>query len=199
MKHILHVISSPRGAESISTQLGNSITNQIVETYPGSTTTIIDVNVDSYPHLFDEQITAMRTATDSQTSVQKELAKRSDEAIAQLFAADAIVISLPLYNFGIPSTLKSWLDNILRAGQTFSYTAEGPSGLVKDKKLYLAMASGNIYSEGPYQAYDFAIPYLKTALGFIGLTDVTVVRAEGTAISGIMDHSLEKAIEGFVV
>lgn len=199
MKKILHVISSPRGSESISIKLGNSITDQLLEAHPGSTLTNLDLNINPYPHLFDEQINAMRSQSDSHTPEQKELVKRSNEAIAQLFDTDILVISLPLYNFGIPSTLKSWLDNILRAGHTFGYSSEGPKGLVTGKKVYIAFASGNIYSDGPYQAYDFAIPYLKTALGFIGISDVEVIRAEGTAISGVMENALEKAIESIAV
>ena len=199
MKNILHLISSSRGAESISTQLGNSIINQLKEAFPGSKLTTQDLNVNAYPHLSDSQINALRTQPDLHTIEQKKLVKRSDDAIAQLFDTDIIVISLPLYNFSIPSTLKSWLDNILRAGHTFGYTSEGPKGLVNNKKVYIAFASGNIYSDGPYQAYDFAIPYLKIALGFIGITDVTVVRAEGTAIPGIMENALAKAEESFVV
>jgi FMN-dependent NADH-azoreductase len=199
MKKILHVISSPRGAESVSIQLGNSISDQLVEAFPGSLVTTLDLNINPYPHLYDEQINALRTQPDLHTSEQKELVKRSDEAIAQLFDTDIIIISLPLYNFGIPSTLKSWLDNILRAGHTFGYSSEGPKGLVTGKKVYIALASGNIYSNGPYQAYDHAIPYLKSALGFIGITDVNVLRAEGTAISGVMETALEKAVESFTV
>lgn len=199
MKNILHVISSPRGEESISIKLGNSIASQLLEANPGSTLKHLDLNVNPYPHLFEEQINAMRTPSDKHSQNQKELVRRSDEAIAQLFDTDIIIISLPLYNFSIPSTLKSWLDHILRAGHTFGYTSEGPKGLVTGKKVYIAFASGNIYSDGPYQAYDFAIPYLKTALGFIGLTDVTVIRAEGTAISRVMENALEKAIESIAV
>lgn len=194
MKNILHMISSPRGAESISVQLGNSIVNQFMSAFPGSNVTTEDLNVNPFPHLFEEQITALRTQADDLTAEQKELVKRSDKAIAQVFDADIIVISLPLYNFGIPSTLKSWIDNVLRAGHTFSYTAEGPSGLVKGKKAYIAIASGAVYSEGPYEAYDFAIPYLKAALGFVGITDINIVRAEGTAVPGLMENALEKAV-----
>lgn len=198
MKNILHVISSPRGAESISIQLGNSITEQLTEAYPGSNLATLDLNIKPFPHLFEEQITALRSHSEL-TADQKELVKRSDEAIAQLFDTDILVISLPLHNFGIPSTLKSWLDNIMRAGHTFSYTADGPNGLVKDTKVYIAIASGAVYSDGPYQAYDFAVPYLKAALGFIGITDISVVRAEGLGITGLAETALEKAIESIAI
>lgn len=198
MKNILHVISSPRGTESISIQLGNSITEQLLEAYPDSKLTNLDLNVNPYPHLFEEQINALRSPAEL-TPDQKELVKRSDDAIAQLFDTDILVISLPLHNFGIPSTLKSWLDNIMRAGHTFSYTAEGPKGLVTGKKVYIAFASGAVYSDGPFQAYDFAVPYLKAALGFIGITDVNVVRAEGLGITGLAETALEKAIGSIAI
>ncbi len=199
MKKILHVISSPRGDESVSIKLGNSITQQLLEAYPGSILTTEDLNSNPYPHLYHEQIEALRSPKENHTPEQMELVKRSDKAIAELFDTDILVISLPLYNFGIPSPLKSWIDNILRAGHTFSYSSEGPKGLVKDKKVYIAIASGGIYSEGPFQDYDFAIPYLKAALGFIGITDVSVVRAEGLAIAAIAETALEKAIESIAI
>lgn len=199
MKNILHVISSPRGSESVSIKLGNSITEQLLEAYPGSKLTIENLNVEPYPHLYDEQVVALRTQSQEHNEAQKELVKRSDKAIAALFDADILVISLPLFNFGIPSSLKSWIDNVLRAGHTFSYSSEGPKGLVKDKKVYIAIASGAIYSEGPYQDYDFAIPYLKAVLAFIGITDVSVVRAEGLGIAALAETALEKAIESISV
>ncbi len=199
MKKILHVVSSPRGEESISIKLGNSITAQLLEAYPGSSVTTEDLNINPYPHIYDEQITALRSNSESHNEEQKELVKRSDKAIAELFDTDILVISLPLFNFGIPSTLKNWIDNVLRAGHTFSYTSEGPKGLVKDKKVYIAIASGAVYSDGPYQDYDFAIPYLKTVLAFIGITDVSVVRAEGLGISELAETALEKAIESIAV
>ncbi|MGC4041110.1 MAG: NAD(P)H-dependent oxidoreductase [Flavobacterium sp.] len=199
MKKILHVISSPRGDESISVKLGNSITGQLLEAFPGSSLQVEDLNIDPYPHLYDEQITALRSNAAEHTEAQKQLVKRSDKAIAELFDTDILVISLPLYNFGIPSPLKSWIDNVLRAGHTFSYTSEGPKGLVKDKKVYIAIASGAVYSEGPMQDYDFAIPYLKTVLGFIGITDVSVVRAEGLGISALAETALEKGIESIAI
>lgn len=198
MKRILHVISSPRGGESISIQLGNSITKQLIDAYPGSTLLTLDLNSNPYPHLFNEQVTALRSHTEL-TAEQKQLVKRSDEAIKQLFETDILVISLPLHNFGIPSTVKTWLDNIMRAGHTFSYTSEGPKGLVTDKKVYIAIASGAVYSDGPFQSYDFAVPYLKAALGFIGITDVNTVRAEGLGIAGLMETALQKAIESIEV
>ena len=120
--------------------------------------------------------------------------RHPDETIAELLAADTIVIGAPLYNFGIASTLKAWIDHIARAGITFRYSAAGPEGLVKGKTVYVAFASGGIYSEGPLTAYDFVAPYLRTVLGFLGMTDVTVVRVEGTAVPELKDAALAKAL-----
>jgi FMN-dependent NADH-azoreductase len=101
-----------------------------------------------------------------------------------------------MYNFSIPSTLKAWLDHIVRPGLTFSYSEKGPEGLVKGKKVYLILSTGGIYSEGPMKPHDFVEPYLRFMLGFIGLTDITVFRVEGLAIPGIKETAMEKAIAG---
>jgi len=198
MKNILHIISSTRGAESVSTQLGNAIIEKLQATDAGIVTTI---DLEKFPllHLNEIRTIAMRTPKDLRTVEQAALLKESDEAVTAVFAADIIVISAPLINFSIPSSLKVWLDNIARAGVTFSYSAEGAKGMLTGKKVYIALASGAIYSEGPMQPYDHAVPYLKSMLSFIGMSDITVLRAEGTSIPGVQDVALEKAIESFAV
>ena len=107
--------------------------------------------------------------------------------------------SAPLYNFSIHSSLKAWIDHIVRSGVTFSYGENGPLGLIKNKRVYIAMSSGGIYTEGPAQANDFAVPYLKHVLSFIGLTDITVFRIEGTSIPGKMGTAMEKGINSVVL
>ena len=104
-----------------------------------------------------------------------------------------------MYNFGISSTLKAWIDHIARAGVTFAYTANGPEGLIKGKKAYIAVTTGGVYSSGDYLPYDFVAPYLKAVLGFIGITDVTIIRAEGFAIPGVQETALETAISQIAV
>src|SRR5690606_13185688 len=121
-----------------------------------------------------------------------------DEAIAALKAADIIVIGVPMYNFSIHSTLKAWIDHIMRAGVTFKYTEDGPVGLLGNKKVYLAIASGGVYS-GDRKQFDFTEPYLRAALGFIGITDITTYRVEGVAIPGIQEDAYSKAIEAIAV
>ena len=109
----------------------------------------------------------------------------SDALIDELFAADTIALAVPMHNFSPPSTLKAWIDHITRAGRTFSYSSNGPDGLLKGKRAILVLASGGVYSNGPAKPFDFTEPYLRTVLGFIGITDVEVVRVEGVANSAI--------------
>jgi FMN-dependent NADH-azoreductase len=119
----------------------------------------------------------------------------SDGAIAQVLAAHALVIGVPIYNLFLPSVLKAWIDHVARAGRTFRYTPGGPQGLVTGKRVYLAITSGGIYTDGPRKPLDFAEPYLKATLGFLGMTDVTTYRAEGLALPGVQDTALQNAME----
>lgn len=193
--NILQVISSPRGGASFSKKLGLGIIEKLQAANPGSTVQVRDLATHPFPHLEEAKLNALYAPVEKRTPEQHEAAKHSDDAIAEVMAADVLVVEAPLYNFGIPSTLKAWIDHIVRAGITFRYTAEGrPEGLVKGKKMYIAMASGAIYSEGPFAAYDFVSPYLKAVFGFVGVTDIEVVRVEGTAMPGVQDTALEKGL-----
>lgn len=199
MKNILHIISSPRGEDSVSIKLGNAIIQQILETFPGSTVTELNLAENPLPHIDEVTVSALRTPADQHSEIQRETIKASDKAIAQLIDADILVIGVPLYNFGIPSHLKSWLDHVVRAGKTFRYTAEGPLGLVEDKKVYVAFSSGAVYSDGPFKTFDFATPYLTAVLSWIGIHDVTVIRAEGLGVPALQETALEKAIAAIAV
>jgi FMN-dependent NADH-azoreductase len=192
--NILNIISSPRKGESFSTKLGNAVIEKLQAANPGSTVKVRDLTNKPFPHLEEAHLQSFFTPAEGRTPEQQEAVRHSDESIAEIMAADAIVIDAPLYNFGIPSTLKAWIDHIARAGVTFRYTAAGPEGLVKGKKVYVAMSSGGVYSEGPSASYDFVAPYLKAVLGFLGMTDVTVVRVEGLAIPDLQTTALDKAI-----
>lgn len=192
---ILHIISSPQGDQSISRKLGKAISEKLLEAHPGADVTETDLTENPYPHLNAARIKAIRAPKDQQTEEDKVLLTRSDAAVNQLFAADIIVISMPLFNFGVPSPLKTWLDNVVRAGATFSYTPNGPVGLLTGKKVYIALASGGVYSQGPMQQHDHAVPYLRSVLGFMGITDIEVARAEGIGIPELRETALEKAIE----
>jgi len=192
---ILQILSSPRGAAASSTQLSNGIVERLLAAHPGSSVTVHDLTKTPFPHFEEVHLQAFFTPAESHSPAQQEAVRHSDAAIAELKAADAIVIAGPIYNFGIPSTLKTWIDHLARAGQTFRYTAAGrPEGLVTGKQVYLAMSSGGIFSEGEWVSSDFMVPYLKTALGFLGMTDIKVVRVEGTGIPGVQDTALAKGL-----
>lgn len=199
MKKILHIISSPRGAASFSIKLGNAIVEKIQLTYPDSTLKELNLVQHQFPHLEEVHLNAFFTPVENRTPENLEAIKHSDDAIQDLKDADIIVIGAPLYNFHIHSTLKAWIDHIARAGITFKYDENGPEGLIKGKKVYVAIASGGIYSEGPMAQMDFIPPYLKGVLGFLGMTDLTVFRVEGTSIPGMADVALEKGINSIQI
>lgn len=196
---ILNLISSPRGDASFSIKLGDAIVQKLQAANPGSTVKVHNLVKTPFPHLEEVHINSFFTPKENHTPELTEAIKHSDEAIAEIMDAEVIVIGAPLYNFSIHSTLKAWIDHIARAGKTFRYTENGPEGLVKNKKVYLAIASGGVYSEGPYKAYDFTEPYLRTILGFLGMTDVTAYRVEGVNVPDLKDQALEKAIASITV
>ena len=196
---ILHLISSPRGAASFSIKLSNAIVEKLQAKNANSTVKVHSLVNTPFPHLEEAHLNSFFTPAESRSPEQAEAVKHSDEAIAELFDADAIVIGAPMYNFGIPSTLKAWIDHIARAGITFKYGENGPEGLVKNKKVYLAISTGGVYSEGPMKAYDFTEPYLRAVLGFLGMTDVTAFRVEGVNMPDLKDSALDKAIENISI
>ncbi|WP_158826376.1 FMN-dependent NADH-azoreductase [Mucilaginibacter lacusdianchii] len=200
MAKILHVISSPRGEASNSIKLGNAIIDKLKENDPGAAVTVRDLTNGPFPHMEEAHLNAFFTPVEQHTEENKAAIRHSNEAIAEIFDADIIVIGAPMYNFAISSVLKAWIDHIARAGITFRYTAEGtPEGLINGKKVYIAAATGGIYSSGDFTSADFVTPYLKTFLAFIGITDVKVIWSEGFAIPGVKETALEKAIDNITL
>lgn len=199
MKHILHLKSSIQGEISYSIKLGNNIIEKIKDKYPGSTVEELNVVDMEIPHLTPAVLRTFFIPADQLTEADKEAIRLSDDLVKQLFAADIIVIGAPLINYTIPSSLKAWIDHITRAGITFGYGENGPVGKVTGKKVYVAMSSGGIYSEGPGKANDFVAPYLKAFLGLLGMTDLTVFRAEGLKVPGVQEHAMQKAIDSIVI
>lgn len=192
---ILRLVSSFRGKESMSLQLGNVILDKIKDQNPNATVTTRYLTNSEVPHLNSLHFTAFRTPSEHLSPELKLALSYSDEAVKELQTADVVVIDVPMYNFGIPSPLKAWIDHVVRAGITFKYTESGVEGMVKDKKIYLSIATGGVYSNGPMKDYDFTEPYLKTILGFIGLIDITTFRVEGTAIPGIQENAFANALD----
>jgi len=195
MSRILNIISSPRGAASNSIKLANAIIDRLKEQDPAAFVQVHDLTNKPFPHLEEAHLNAFFTPVENHTDSDKEAIKHSNNAIQEIMDADVLVIGAPMYNFGIPSVLKSWFDHIARAGITFKYTAEGPVGLLTGKKAYVAVTTGGVYSSGPATGFDFVTPYIKTMLGFIGITDVTIVRAEGFAVAELQETALDKGID----
>ncbi len=199
MKKILHLISSPRGNHSLSVKLVQEIIEKIKNKYPESVVLERHLVDTPLPHLNGSHLDAFFTPEDSRTAEQAETASASDKAIEELLDADIIVIGAPMYNFTIHSSLKAWIDQVVRSGKTFVATEKGIEGLVKGRKLYIATSSGAVYSEGAYSANDFVVPYLKSVLGFIGLTDVSVFRIEGVKLPGNDVAAVERGIASIVI
>jgi FMN-dependent NADH-azoreductase len=194
MKNILYLKSSLQGEASYSKKLGDAIIERIQIKYPDSIVDALDLVSFDIPHLKPEVLRAMFTSEPDQAAIQL-----SDTLVKQLFAADIIVIGAPLINFSIHSALKAWIDHITRAGITFGYSENGPVGKVNGKKVYIAMSSGGVYSEGPGKSNDFVAPYLKAFLGFLGMTDLTVFRAEGLKVPGVKEQAMEKAVQSILI
>jgi FMN-dependent NADH-azoreductase len=199
MKKILHIVSSPRGQESNSTRLGTTIIEKLLSQYPGSQVTVNDVVEKRYEPLQEVHVVAYRLPDEQQSPAQRLALRDSDDAVAEMIDADFIVVSVPLYNFAIPAALKSWVDHIVRAGKTFSYQTGKPEGLLKNKKVYLAIASNGVYSDGPMKPMDYAEPYLRFILGFLGITDIITYRIEGSGIPGVMENAVEKGLQSVVM
>lgn len=172
MKNILVINSSISGSNGNSNKLVQFLLAQL----SGAQVTEIDLNAQPLPHLEMSEIGAWMTPAAERSSEQQALAARSDELIAKVEAADAIVFGVPMYNFALPSQLKALLDRLARAGVTFKYTETGPVGLLKDKPVIFALARGGVYANSPA---DSQVPFLKTFFNFVGLTQLHFVYAEG--------------------
>lgn len=194
MKKILHIISSPRGESSFSIKLGTAIVEKLQQAYPGSEVTERNLVTRHFPHLEEAHLASFFTPVEKRTPENIEAVKHSDEAIQEIRDADFIVIGVPMYNFNLHSSLKAWIDHIVRSGITFQKTENGVSGLINGKKVYLALSSGFVYSDGPMKSMDFSEPYLRHILSFIGLTDITTYRVEGSSMPETKDSALEKGI-----
>ena len=199
MKTILHIISSPRGDASFSTKLGNALIEKLQAEYPENKVHVHDLTKAPFDHMGKHHLEAFFTRPENRTQTHIADIRQSEEAVDELFAADIIVISVPVFNFNIHSTLKAWIDNIVRVGRTVTFGPTGPEGLLKNKKVYLAISSRSVFSDGPMKNFDFVAPYLKYILGFLGLTDVEVVRVEGSSDPAEQTVALKRALNEFEV
>jgi FMN-dependent NADH-azoreductase len=176
---ILQVNSSARAEGSHSTTLAHALVERIRADNAGATVTVRDLSRTPHLPLDDSALQALFTPADKRTPEQAARVARDDALISEIQAADVVVLGVPMYNFGVPGQLKDWIDAISRAQVTFRYTANGPEGLLKGKKVYVALTRGGQYRNTPS---DTQVPYLKTIFTFLGMTDVQFVYAEGLAM-----------------
>jgi FMN-dependent NADH-azoreductase len=182
MATLLKFDSSPMGERSISRKLTEKFAKSWLHAHPGGKVIERDLTTLNLPVVNGFWVGAAYTPEEARTPEQSAALATSDSLIADLQHADEYVFGVPMHNFGIPSTLKLWIDQIARAGKTFSYGADGPKGLLTGKKATLLLASGGVYSQGTAMAsFDFVAPYLRAVFGFLGITDVTIIAAGGTA------------------
>jgi FMN-dependent NADH-azoreductase len=174
------VTSSALGEASVSNQLVEETVASLLAQKPDLQVITRDLGGNPISHLTLDAATAIRGAEPA-NAAQAEAQALSNTLIDEIRAADIVVIGAPMYNFGIASTLKTWFDYVLRAGVTFRYGEAGPEGLLTGKHAIVIESRGGLYSEGPAQVMDAQEPHLRTLLGFIGITDVTFIRAEKLA------------------
>lgn len=182
MHTLLHIDSSPLYGRSVSRQLTHAFVTQWKSSHPNGTVVDRDLNSTSIPPVTGEWVGAAYTPEETRTTQQKKVLALSDTLFAELEQADEYVFGVPMHNFGVPSVLKLWIDQIARVGKAFSYADGTPKGLIKGKKATFIIATGGIYDPQTQMAsFNFVEPYLRSVFGFLGVTDVTFLTTGGTA------------------
>lgn len=190
---ILHIDSAITGANSVSRELTAGIVANLQQAHPEARVDYLDLAVNAPTHL-NAQSMGFRTGQAASTEIERQENAISEALVSQFLTADVIVVGAPFYNFSIPSQLKAWFDRIAQAGRTFKYTATGPVGLAGAKKVIVASARGGFYSTSEAgQAMEHQESYLKVIFGFMGVTDISFVRAEGL---GLGPEARETAVQG---
>jgi len=182
MSTLLHIDSSPLYGRSVSRELTASFVTQWKSSHPGGRVIDRDLNATAIPPVTAEWVAAAYTPPEARTPEQKKLLSLSDSLIAELEQADEYIFGVPMHNFGVPSVLKLWIDQIARVGKTFSYAGGAPKGLLVGKKATFLIATGGIYDAQTQMAsFNFVEPYLRSVFGFLGVTEATFITAGGTA------------------
>ncbi|MGE8511608.1 MAG: FMN-dependent NADH-azoreductase [Chryseobacterium culicis] len=192
MANILNIKTSISGEDSVSSKLSQAVIEHLLAKDNLSKVVVRDLANDIIPHMELAHFNAFNVRDEEKNEQEREVSRFSDQAIKEIQEADIIVIGVPFYNFGIPSTLKSWIDHISIAGKTFSYADGTLKGLLENKKVYLNFAIGGVYDNGIVENME---KYLKTFFEFIGITDVEVFKTEGTVIPELREASFLKAVE----
>ena len=184
MSKLLLVTSSLFANQSKSGEIAREFVEAWRRAHPGTTVVERALTAATMPHLSLDALGALMTPPEQRSVDQAQSVAFGDGLIEELEAADTIVLAVPMYNFSVPSTLKAWIDHVARAGRTFRYTATGPEGLLKGKKVYVVTGRGGVYTgDSPAKVFDFQEPYLRGILGFLGLDDVTFIHVEGLKVS----------------
>jgi len=183
---ILQINSSARRTASHSTRVANRLVQRLQDANPEAITNVRDLSDSPHPVMDEAALSALFTPEQERSSEQAARVALDDALIAELQAADVVVLGVPMYNFGVPAQLKNWIGAISRAGVTFRYGANGPEGLLKGKKVYVALARGGKYRNTPA---DTQVPYLTTVLSFLGMDDIRFVYAEGLAMGAESEQS----------
>jgi FMN-dependent NADH-azoreductase len=192
---LLHLDSSILSGNSASRQLSAAIVGQLTKATPGLDVAYRDLVAEPLPHLSGELFAARQGAVPESPAIQKDIAA-SQAVLDEFLGADIVIIGAPMYNFGIPSQLKAWIDRIAVAGKTFRYGAAGPEGLSGNKRVIIAISRGGLYGPGmPAAAFEHVESYLRGVFGFIGVTDLEIVVAEGLAIG---PEQREKSMRGAI-
>lgn len=181
MAQVLVIESSARQQGSVSRLLTEQFIARWQTAHPADHITVRDLAVEQVPHLDANLLGGWMTPAEQQSEAERAALALSNTLTDEVLAADVLVLAAPMYNFTIPSTLKAWLDHVLRAGVTFKYTETGPQGLLSGKRAFVLTARGGIYAGG---SMDHQEPYLRQALGFIGIHDVSFIHAEGLNLGG---------------
>jgi FMN-dependent NADH-azoreductase len=195
MTKVLVLDSAATGEASVSRRLTTELVEQLAARDGDIEIVRRDIGADPVPHLTAETVGAIRSG-EAESEAGRAALALSDALIDELRQADLIVIGAPMYNFGMPSTLKAWFDHVLRARITFRYSEAGPEGLLTGRKAIVVESRAGLYSEGPAAFMDSQEPHLRNLLGFMGITDVTFVRAEKLAFGPeIAEAALAEASE----
>jgi FMN-dependent NADH-azoreductase len=184
--NILEILSSARAGNSYSTRLSHALVERLQQEQGDVQVKVRDLGATPHPLLDEATLGALFTPAEQRTPEQQARVALDDALIAEVQAADTLVLAVPMYNFSIPAQLKNWIDAISRAGVTFRYTANGPEGLLTGKKAYVVLTAGGKHRNQPT---DTLTPYLRTFLAFVGITDVVFVYAEGLAMGEEAERS----------
>jgi FMN-dependent NADH-azoreductase len=195
MRQILCLTSSPRRDTSYSNLVAARLLKELRIVHPDAGVTIRDLAGNPLPHIDEDFVTATRSVAGARSSRQQALVEQSDILVDELLQADTIVIAAAMINYGIPSTLKAWIDYICRPGRTFRYTEHGTKGLLGGRRVILVLARGGIFSGGPLRAMEYDESYLRSVLAFLGITDVERILIEGV---GLGPEAAERAVDSAI-